>query len=180
MKNSKGENVKFERAKTKTQKTRNYNWFLAFDKAKEALGETDVVVNAKLPIRSVIFKEVAIFEQSEFQVVGNCLGSASEWKFNETAGKRFSKDATGKTIKPWRPLVGSGSRNFSWSRERFEFNVGVCNVRNSIFVRWALFLSYLYFCISKCASRHRAAPIAMSLYNFLLYPDFDATPRLSA
>ena len=50
-KNSKGEIVKFERARTKTQKTRNYYLFSAFDKAKEAFGETDVVINTKLPIR---------------------------------------------------------------------------------------------------------------------------------
>ena len=98
-KNSKGEIVKFERARTKTQKTRNYYLFSAFDKAKEAFGETDVVINTKLPIRSITFKDVAIFEQSEYQLVGNFLGPASEWKFEDFTGNKVSKESAGKSKK---------------------------------------------------------------------------------
>ena len=98
-KNAKGEIVKFERARTKTQKTRNYYFFSAFDKAKEAFGETDVVINTKLPILSITFKDVAIFEQSEYQLVGNFLGPASDWKFEDTTSNKVSKESAGKSKK---------------------------------------------------------------------------------
>ena len=92
--------MKFERARTKTQKTRNnYICFSAFDKAKEAFGETDVVINTKLPIRSITFKDVAIFEQSEYQLVCNFLGPASEWKFQDFTANKVSKESAGKSKK---------------------------------------------------------------------------------
>ena len=98
-KKKKRENMTFDRARTKTQKTNNYYLFSAFDKAKEAVGETGVVINTKLPTRLIIFKDVAIFEQSEYQLVGNFLRPASEWKFEDITGNMVSKEYVSKSKK---------------------------------------------------------------------------------
>ncbi len=83
LKNFKGETVKFGRARTKIQKTRNYHLYTAYDMIKEFIGEKDVSLNTKMPIRSVQFKGENVFEQGEFQLTGKFLGACNELTFPE-------------------------------------------------------------------------------------------------
>ncbi len=80
--NSKGEEVKFERAKTSIQKTRNWHMFEAYDQIKKKFGESDVNLKTKMPIRSVEYKGEMVFEQREFALIGRFMGPCAGMIFD--------------------------------------------------------------------------------------------------
>ena len=80
VKNSAGVSCKISRAHTKIQKTRNYHFFTAFDKAKAKFGEANVKINTKMPVRSVEVKGELAFEQGEFALIGRFMGVCVEMK----------------------------------------------------------------------------------------------------
>ena len=73
--------------KTKSQKTMNFEFFSAFGMAKKQIGEADVSIDTKMPIRTVKFKGDTLFEQSEFSLSGRFVGLASGWKIEDKKGK---------------------------------------------------------------------------------------------
>ena len=84
---SKGEPIKLDRMKTKSQKTRNFYFFSAFDMAKEKFGEADVSIDTKMSIRTLKFKGDTLFELGEFSLSGRFVGLASGWKIEDKKGK---------------------------------------------------------------------------------------------